>query len=423
MLLQPVNESDRIKSLDILRGFSLLGILLVNIIGFGFIAAAYTAPGLIISNTPDRVAWALVQLTAEGAMRGLFSILFGAGVLLFLGKDNDSRGWLHAKRTAWLLIFGLANGYLLLWTGDILVTYALAGFLLYFFRNLSGQALLKIAIAGLALISLYNTAMYFGLSYLQGAAQTVAALESQNSEVPATLRASAEEWAAFETQYSPKPGVIDQEILQRSASYSSAFSWTLGHNTQVLMSLWQFLLPDALVLMLLGMALFKMGILQGNAENAIYRKMMLYGFGSGLLINGFEIWTAIESQFDLLESFAPLSPTYHLGRVALAMGWIGALMLMIKQGNIGQGLGNVGRMALTNYLMQSLICLFLFTGAGFGLVEQISLPNIYGLVLLIWAFQWAFSTWWLQHFYYGPVEWLWRALTYGRLPKLSRKIP
>ena len=423
MLLQPVNESDRIKSLDILRGSSLLGILLVNIIGFGFIAAAYTAPGLIISNTPDLVAWALVQLTAEGAMRGLFSILFGAGVLLFLGKDNDSRGWLHAKRTAWLLIFGLANGYLLLWTGDILVTYALAGFLLYFFRNLSGQALLKIAIAGLALISLYNTAMYFGLSYLQGAAQTVAALESQNAEIPATLRASAEEWAAFETQYSPKPGVIDQEILQRSASYCSAFSWTLGHNTQVLMSLWQFLLPDALVLMLLGMALFKMGILQGNAENAFYRKMMLYGFGSGLLINGFEIWTAIESQFDLLESFAPLSPTYHLGRVALAMGWIGALILMIKQGNIGQGLGNVGRMALTNYLMQSLICLFLFTGAGFGLVDQIPLPKIYGLVLLIWAFQWAFSTWWLQRFYYGPVEWLWRALTYGRLPKFSRKIP
>ena len=423
MLLQPVNESDRIKSLDILRGFSLLGILLVNIIGFGFISAAYTAPGLIISNTPDLVAWALVQLTAEGAMRGLFSILFGAGVLLFLGKDNDSRGWLHAKRTAWLLIFGLANGYLLLWTGDILVTYALAGFLLYFFRNLSGQALLKIAIAGLALISLYNTAMYFGLSYLQGAAQTVAALESQNAEIPATLRASAEEWAAFETQYSPKPGVIDQEILQRSASYCSAFSWTLGHNTQVLMSLWQFLLPDALVLMLLGMALFKMGILQGNAENAFYRKMMLYGFGSGLLINGFEIWTAIESQFDLLESFAPLSPTYHLGRVALAMGWIGALILMIKQGNIVQGLGNVGRMALTNYLMQSLICLFLFTGAGFGLVDQIPLPKIYGLVLLIWAFQWAFSTWWLQRFYYGPVEWLWRALTYGRLPKFSRKIP
>ena len=214
MLLQPVNESDRIKSLDILRGFSLLGILLVNIIGFGFIAAAYTAPGLIISNTPDLVAWALVQLTAEGAMRGLFSILFGAGVLLFLGKDNDSRGWLHAKRTAWLLIFGLANGYLLLWTGDILVTYALAGFLLDFFRNLSGPALLKIAIAGLALISLYNTAMYFGLSYLQGAAQTVAALESQNAEIPATLRASAEEWAAFETQYSPKPSVIDQELLQ-----------------------------------------------------------------------------------------------------------------------------------------------------------------------------------------------------------------
>lgn len=423
MTLHPVNESDRIESLDILRGFSLLGILLLNIIGFGFIAVAYTSPGLIISNTADLITWTFVQLTAEGSMRGLFSILFGAGILLFLGRGSDSRGWLHAKRTSWLLIFGLANGYLLLWTGDILVTYALAGFLLYFMRNLSGRVLLKVSIAALVLISLYNTAMHYGLSYLQGAAQTAAVLEAQGEEIQGPLRASAEEWAAFETKYAPEPGVIAQEIQQRSQSYSSALSWTLVYNTEVILTLWQFLLPDALVLMILGMALFRLGVLQGNAENAIYQKMMLYGFGSGLLINGFEVWTAIQSKFGVLESFAPLTPTYHLGRVALALGWIGALILMIKRGNIGHRLGNVGRMALTNYLMQSLICLFIFTGAGFGLVNQVPLSQTYGLVLMIWTFQLVFSTWWLQRFYYGPAEWLWRALTYGRLPKFSRKTP
>ena len=138
----PVRESQRIESLDVLRGFALLGILLLNIIGFGFISSGYVAPSLTIQSPADIAAWILVDLTAEGAMRGLFSILFGAGVVLFLGRDGNGRSWLHMKRTSWLLIFGLINGYLLLWTGDILVTYALCGLILFFARNVSGRRLL-----------------------------------------------------------------------------------------------------------------------------------------------------------------------------------------------------------------------------------------------------------------------------------------
>ncbi|MGB2330201.1 MAG: DUF418 domain-containing protein, partial [Pseudomonadales bacterium] len=178
----------------------------------------------------------------------------------------------------------------------------------------------------------------------------------------------------------------------------------------------------ALVLMILGMALFRLGILQGNAADHIYWKMMIYGFSTGLVINSFEVWYAIQSQLAVIEAFTILSPTYHLGRVAMALGWVGALILMIKRGGIGWRLGNVGRMALTNYLMQSLICLFIFTGAGLGLVNQIALPQTYLLVLMIWVFQLMFSTWWLQRFYYGPMEWLWRALTYGRRPIFLRTV-
>ena len=127
----PINESQRIESLDVLRGFALLGILLLNIIGFGFIASAYVAPGLTLQSPADVAAWIFVELTAEGAMRGLFSILFGAGVALFIGRDDKGRSGLHMKRTFWLLIFGLLNGYLLLWTGDILVSYAVCGFILF----------------------------------------------------------------------------------------------------------------------------------------------------------------------------------------------------------------------------------------------------------------------------------------------------
>ncbi len=272
-------------------------------------------------------------------------------------------------------------------------------------------------------ISLYNTAMHFGLKYLRDSAQAVAALEAQGSDVPKSLKESAEEWIAFKSEVSPAPDVIVEETEQRSTSYRSAFLWTLDHNTEILSStLWQILLPDALVLMILGMALFRLGILQGNAADHIYWKMMIYGFSTGLVINSFEVWYAIQSQLAVIEAFTILSPTYHLGRVAMALGWVGALILMIKRGGIGWRLGNVGRMALTNYLMQSLICLFIFTGAGLGLVNQIALPKTYLLVLMIWVFQLMFSTWWLQRFYYGPMEWLWRALTYGRRPIFLRTV-
>ena len=421
MVNRPVVESDRIESLDVLRGFSLLGILLLNIIGFGFVAAAYTAPGLLIEDSNDLFAWALIELTAEGSMRGIFSILFGAGVILFLGNRREGRGWLHVKRTTWLLLFGLFNGYILLWTGDILVTYALAGFALYFFRNLEGRTLLRLAVGLTVLITLYNTGIHFGLKYLSANVETAIATQAAGQPVPQDVADLADQWNAFESEYAPTTEAIAQEISARGESYHSAFLWTAKHNTVILKgSLWSFLLPDALVMMILGMALFKLGVLQGQLARDRYAKMAIVGFTMGFSINGFEIWFAHQSQFDLIDAFLKLAPTYHLGRMAVTLGWIGLLLWLIKGGWQSSRLVAVGRMALTNYLMQSLICMLVFTGAGFGWVAQTSLWQVYGIVLPIWLLQLWLSPWWLARFYYGPVEWLWRAMTYGAVPTLRR---
>ena len=421
MVNRPVVESDRIESLDVLRGFSLLGILLLNIIGFGFVAAAYTAPGLLIEDSNDLFAWALIELTAEGSMRGIFSILFGAGVILFLGNRREGSGWLHAKRTTWLLLFGLFNGYILLWTGDILVTYALAGFALYFFRNLEGRTLLRLAVGLTVLITLYNTGIHFGLKYLSANVETAIATQAAGQPVPQDVADLADQWNAFESEYAPTTEAIAQEISARGESYHSAFLWTAKHNTVILKgSLWSFLLPDALVMMILGMALFKLGVLQGQLARDRYAKMAIVGFTMGFSINGFEIWFAHQSQFDLIDAFLKLAPTYHLGRMAVTLGWIGLLLWLIKGGWQSSRLVAVGRMALTNYLMQSLICMLVFTGAGFGWVAQTSLWQVYGIVLPIWLLQLWLSPWWLARFYYGPVEWLWRAMTYGAVPTLRR---
>ena len=417
----PISDSQRIASLDVLRGFALLGILLLNIIGFGFIASAYVAPSLTIHSTADLVAWLLVELTAEGAMRGLFSILFGAGVVLFLGRDNSGRGWLHVKRTFWLLIFGLINGYLLLWTGDILVTYALCGFILFFVRNVSGKRLLISSCVIFALLTLQNAGMHLGLEYLEGSAEKVETLKTQGKPIPEDLKAADADWREFADEYLPSTKKISEEVGARGESYASAFNWTLEHNTEILLgSIWFIMLPDALAAMLLGMALFKLGVLQGRLDLTVYRNMAIYGMLVGLMINTYEAWGAYISDFQILAAFGPISPTYHLGRMALAIGWIGIIMLLLRNFKIGSRLAAVGRMALTNYLMHSLICLFIFTGAGFGLINQLARWQLYGVVLAIWIVQLYLSPWWLARYRYGPLEWLWRALTYGNLPQFKR---
>lgn len=419
----PINESQRIESLDVLRGFALLGILLLNIIGFGFIASAYVAPGLTLQSPADVAAWIFVELTAEGAMRGLFSILFGAGVVLFIGRDDKGRSGLHMKRTFWLLIFGLLNGYLLLWTGDILVSYAVCGFILFFARNVSGKRLLITSCIFIALLSLYNAGMHFGLLYLQDLAAEAATLQAQDKSVSAEMSAAQADWQEFAREIRPSETAMAAEIAARGGSYFSALAWTMGHNTEVLLgNLWFILVPDALALMLLGMALFKLGVLQGQLNLSVYRKMAIYGLCGGLLINAYEIWVAYASNFDTVASFSQIAPTYHLGRTALAVGWIGVVVLLLRSLKIGSRLAAVGRMALTNYLMHSLIGLFIFTGAGFGLVNQLARWQLYGIVLAIWLVQLYLSPWWLARYHYGPMEWLWRGLTYGHFPPLKRMV-
>ena len=135
--MQATKEINRIESLDVLRGFALLGILLLNILGFGLVSAAFLDPGIYLSPIGgiDYAVWAFVELSSEGAMRTLFSILFGAGVVLFVTGSTAKSGWLHYRRNFWLLVFGLIDLYILLWPGDILVTYAISGFILWFIRN------------------------------------------------------------------------------------------------------------------------------------------------------------------------------------------------------------------------------------------------------------------------------------------------
>ena len=400
------NHTDRILSLDVVRGFALLGILLINILAFGAISAMTLNPPLGFSLTSDIWIWGAVELTAEGAMRALFSMLFGAGVLLFLERGKD-RGKLHFKRTFWLLIFGLINGYVLMWLGDILFTYALAGFILYFLRNMSAKGLAILSVVLFACLCAYSAALNLGLEFLRSAA-------NQNAEAAAG-------WAEFYDVFAPSEAAKKAEIAQRTGSFLALMSWSAAEYTIMLLTFIPMLLVwDALVFMCIGMALYRYQVLQGAHSNRFYLFTAIAGFGVGLTINAYEIYLMIASDFDILETFPFFKPTYQLGRLGVALGWLGVLILAMRRFGIGHKLAAVGRMALTNYLMQSLICLFIFSGIGFGLLGELRRTELYIVVLLIWAFQLWLSPWWLARFRYGPAEWLWRALTHGKAPPFSR---
>ena len=417
----PALENDRIQSLDVLRGFAVLGILLINIIGFGLPYATLMNPGIDVpsSGLPNLTIWLSTELLAEGSMRCLFSILFGAGVVLFIGENRPGRGILHYRRSIWLLSFGVVDAYLLLWFGDVLMVYALAAFLLFFFRNAGAVKLLLWAGIFFLIITLVHAGFGWGLESARELAQSA----NQNSETMTPEIAGAiQAWSEFARGQQPSSAEIAAEMSVRSTSYGSAFYWNLGKMTDV-WSIFPIFFLDALAMMLLGMGLFKFGVLQGRLTGRFYVWMIAIGFATGIGFNFMEVNNIIRSEFDILTSFPMAHWTYQFGRLGLALAYLSAIILIVRSNSLvslTRRLAAVGRLALTNYLMQSLICLLLFTGAGLGLLGEFERAQLYPIVLCVWLIQLWFSSWWLKRYYFGPLEWFWRLLTYGKRPQFSR---
>ena len=424
--MQATKEINRIESLDVLRGFALLGILLLNILGFGLVSAAFLDPGIYLSPIGgiDYAVWAFVELSSEGAMRTLFSILFGAGVVLFVTGSTAKSGWLHYRRNFWLLVFGLINIYIFLWPGDILVTYALSSFVLWFIRNWKARNLLILATFLILIGSLQNFALKSSLEIARDAAEGMKISISKGEEVSEETATWAQVWIEHENDYQTERDNIPNEIKNKTSSYASAYEYNLEKANETIYFLIPFFLfLDALMMMVVGMALFKLGILDGGREIGFYIKMMCIGFLIGLSINTYEVLLMTNSNMGIIETNGYLRFTYHFGRLFIALGYLGLIIVLIKLRKFSSlkfRLACVGRMALTNYLMHSVIALFIFSGAGLGLLGKFSWSQLYLVVALIWALQLYISPLWLKYFYFGPIEWLWRLLTYLEIPKMLR---
>ncbi|GAB4027012.1 DUF418 domain-containing protein [Spirosoma gilvum] len=436
-LLQPVAQVSRIQTLDLLRGVALLGILLMNIPFFGVTDASVHQ---LLRGPHGGNYWLqiLIHVLFQNKMRALFSMLFGAGIILFLSKSRQqsekSAPELFIRRQLWLIIFGLINALVLLWPYDILFHYGIVGILLFPFNRLSPRALLVCAIlTGL----IYSGKHYWRFTEQKEKYekyQKVVALEKKTKKIKLTDEQkddkAAWEGAVKGSKYDPKAD--KEKIIAMRSDYATVWNHLLPEIQRMEAPFfYQFALWDIVSMMLLGMALFKWGFFSNQLSTKQY---VLLAIG-GLLIGQAMAWLTIHSyelkNNDLTKyvstSLVPLADVVMpFERIFSAIGWASLILLLYRSG-IGswlwKALSAVGQMAFTNYLMQSLLCTLFFYGYGLGYYGDLKYYQLYLVVAEIWLIQLVFSVAWLHYFRFGPLEWLWRSLTYGKRQPMALAAP
>ncbi|MFO7602694.1 MAG: DUF418 domain-containing protein [Gammaproteobacteria bacterium] len=418
-------QASRIVQLDVLRGFAVLGIYWINILIFALPYHSYTLP--TVSGTADQAnitAWAISEIFFDGAMRGLFSLLFGASAMLFLDERRHSGTDLeivdrYYRRTLLLLLFGLVHAYVLLWPYDVLYAYGLLGLFLFPLRKLSTPLLIVLA-AGLLLIGEMDN-RHFGED--DPTEEQIA-----HASLRDTLQALQKHQPPSPSQYDNREvnNIIDHEDVELyRSSYQRIFTAQFNlvveqHST----SMYTSHVFDIGGMMLIGMVLLRMGILSGQRSRRYYLVLLLGGYGLGIVLRGITVYISILNDFNAMLITKDVDLNYQLGRLPIVLGHIGLIGLLCKYSVffwLQDKLAAVGRLALTHYIMQTLISLFIFYGFGLGLYARLERYELVFICLAVWAVQILFSVLWLHQFRLGPLEWLWRSMIYARRQALRKK--
>ncbi len=398
----PTRPPERIVAIDLLRGFALLGILIMNVQAFAMPEAAYFNPTAYGDLTgANRWVWILSHIFADQKFMTIFSLLFGAGIVLMTGKLEE-RGQralgVHYRRTFWLLIFGFAHAYLL-WSGDILVAYAVCGFWVYWLRNLRPGWQITL---GVLVVSVASGFLLLG------------------SLMPPEMLGE------FQADWKPTVATIEAEVAAYRGNWlaqmnARAPASVAGQTFRLIFwAIWR-----AGGLMLMGMALYTWGVLAGKRSRGFYIGMMILGFGIGLpLVSGGVIQNFAHNWTLTFSFFGFGAQANYWGSLFVSAGYIGLLMLFAQSTiwpRLQNALAAIGRMALTNYLVQSILATALFYGHGLGLFGSVERVGQIGVVLAIWMIQLMVSPLWLRYYRFGPFEWLWRSLTYWRFQPMQTR--
>lgn len=397
--------TERYQSIDAVRGFAVLGILLMNIVGMGLPTFAYVSPAYWGGHTgADLWAWAINYVLSDGKFRGLFTMLFGASMLLITDRAegrNPGPAATHYRRVWWLFVIGMIHAYFLFF-GDILVTYAIAGALIFPLRKLGPKMLIGLGVA--VLLALLGKDL-FEVVYIKAVQTAVMAGTATPGQTAI--------WDSAQLLLNAPHAMGEMEVRLMRGGFLDALqsraqaSWII--QTQFMPTEE---IPEAVGQMLIGAGLFRLGFFTLGWSSRAYATMIAIGYLIGVPFTAWLAWSTVQVEFEPVARrfFEVLTA---IPRPLIALAHASLLMLVIRAGALKwlvNRLEAAGRMAFSNYLSTSIITSFVFCGYGLGLYGQLHRAELYWVVLAVWAFILLWSKPWLARFHYGPFEWVWRSL-------------
>lgn len=434
-MIQPtaILTKDRNFTIDVMRGIAVLGILLMNIPGYAshqfflfwgdVLAGETTTNGFIFKSA---------MLLFDGRMRGLFTILFGAGIMLFIeNKKVQSIQVADAyfKRMTWLMVFGLVDSFLLLWRGDILFEYALCGIFVFVFRTARVRYLILTSALLFTIFSLQEGQNFYKYKKRSEVYKQVELKLANGQKVSEEQMSQHDDFKnVLERHYpfsneiinSTAKEITDDYLLHRSG-YADIFVKHAEDTTNYLNNVFLSIFSESFAAILLGMAMFKFGFFHGRLKKRTYWIIAIVGTVVGLALVALNMKLQVRTQAELWEAykwrFFSIVYIQHAGRILSMIGYAGIIYLMCTSVKLVPYLrmfANTGRMALTNYLMQTVLCSLYFFGFGLGFYGEYQAKGLLVFVIVIWIIQIIYSNIYLSYYRMGPVEWLWKRLTYGK---------
>ncbi|PLK24326.1 DUF418 domain-containing protein [Novosphingobium sp. TH158] len=402
MIDAPARSAGRIRTLDLIRGVAILGILTVNMAGFaGPMAATLTPDWNGPASAGDHLAFLATFVLFEGKMRGLLSLLFGASMMLFL-ESAEARGrsgdGLQLRRLIWLGVIGYLH-FLLLWWGDILFTYALAGFFALLLRHLPVKAMVPAAL------------LAFGAWHGSGMASSIAPILAE-ARFEARVSPPAEAKALAELK-ARKEAMNRAELAREQGAYLPLLAHKAGPDAALPMIAALLSLGEVLPMMLIGMALYRSGFFTGGWPVRMLRRVAVAGIGCGAIVTLGLAIMASRADFAAITMEAVLAYWAAVPHLLMTLGYAALLVLLGErhgEGRFGRRIVAVGQLALSNYLACSLAFTAIFYGWGLGLIGTVPQRWHWAFVLGGWIAMLWWSKPWLARFGQGPAERLWRRL-------------
>ncbi|WP_300975391.1 DUF418 domain-containing protein [Sphingomonas sp. LHG3406-1] len=435
--LSRIGEAERIPSLDVVRGFAILFILLMNIPWMGSYGFILFDPRYPSWTPADYWTTLFVNSVLEGTQRGLLELLFGAGIMIMARRAMTPDGPvgvadLHYRRNLWLIVFGLANALVLMWMGDILLVYGIAAIFLFPFRRMGPKGQCAMAALFLGVLLLISVAEHREAVAERAKVERMAAREKAGAPLRAEEKKQVEEMKARDLRRSQLPGTnseqrakIDTADKERSGGFIAYWKAQRDGWVFIMLNFFWFIEAEIIATMLIGMALYQWGVIQGRARRQTYVLLLVAGYGIGLTLRS-GLW------LDRL-SFQPGLISWErqfedIARLGVTLGHLALLHLALQSG-VGRRLlapfAAVGKIPLTVYLFTSLLMMWLvFAPWGLGLFGRFGMAQLMLLALAVIAVELVAANLWVMRFANGPAEWLWKSLAYEkREPFLRPRVP